>query len=130
MLNEELGCLGFYGFGGGYAISKSGDRIGEIFCGKCPSKVECWERHKARCAEIFPAASAEFELMAKTMEGPELVEAWMDRYNTPDPYMSVLNGNLQDGIEVGAGRVPHTRRSVDEEVTLTHKDIKAIPEKT
>lgn len=97
----ELKCVGYYGFGGGYAKAKDFTYEGDqVYCGVCPIGQECWDKHKKRTGELLPAMTEEFESRAKGKEGPELMEEWWEEFQTADPYTIVMGGNLEDGMSV------------------------------
>lgn len=103
-VHEQQGCLGYFGFGGGHVMASEGHRTS--VCDECPLKEPCWDLHKKRTEELFPAAVAAFEEMAKRLRGPALMKAWFAKAGNADPYTVVMGGNLEDGMSVvNAGRV-------------------------
>lgn len=110
-VEKELNCEGYFGFGGGYVMGKRGKPLpGEAsYCNTCPLKDSCWTKHKERCATIVPAVVAAFEEMAKMMKGPELVQTWWQIYDAPDPYTTILVGNMKDGTAVAVTGKPKDR---------------------
>lgn len=107
---DELGCAGFFGFGSGWMVEKQGipaDRA--WYCNTCPTKSACWDAHRLRVQAFFPELTATFEEMAKALKGPALVKRWLDEFGKADPYTTVMLGNFQDGIAVGAGEQPANR---------------------
>lgn len=106
----ELGCAGYFGFGGGYAKAQGVDYArNAIACNVCPMATECWARHKARVAQLIPLSTEAFEAMARETTGPELLRRWWERFHAPDPYSAVMLGNIQDGFAVGGGDKPLDR---------------------
>lgn len=108
-----LGCLGYYGFGGGYAKVKDGQRRivhlrkqdEVMYCATCPLKTECWSLHRERAELCFPSAMGEFLARAAILNGPTLVKLWMDEFGAPDPMTALMLSNIQDGQAVANGMV-------------------------
>lgn len=107
---QILGCVGYYGFGGGWVSAKS-DIPGESYCVRCPAREECWTRHEARVTAMFPEISLSIEkLSADTgKRGMELHAEFERRWRTQSPSISVMRGNIEDGISVGDGGFPANR---------------------
>ena len=110
-LEEKLSCLGYFGFGSGYAIIKLITPPGSpLYCNSlCPLAAECWDKHRARTAFGFPTIVDAFKEMAKEVQGHELVEKWFEVAGGPDPYNWVMAGNVEDGCLIGARRDPKER---------------------
>ena len=110
-LEEKLSCVGNFGFGGGYAISKLITPPGsELYCNSpCSLTTECWDKHKARTEFGFPTIVNAFKEMAKEVQGHELARKWFQIAGGPDPYTWVMAGNVEDGDLIGAGRHPKER---------------------
>lgn len=109
---QELGCKGYWGFGGGFAHARGfrSSKDGELYCsGGCLISSVCWESHKQRTAEIVPAMTAKFEEMAVDVQGPELMERWHELTQSADPYTIIIGGNIEDGMAVGFGAQPKDR---------------------
>ena len=123
-LHDELGCRGYYGFGGGVLEARRqrrGDgRGGEIYCtAGCPIAQECWDLHRERQRRHLPAVTVVFDLFAEKHAGS--LVAMMDAYaayqlaanpHAPvaaDPYTSGLGANVEDGMAVGFGGTPKYR---------------------
>jgi len=109
-IEDRLGCEGYFGFGGGWAmvnvIVKHGNAL---YCNRCPKGQSCWTAHKKRVALLVPGLTAEFERRAQKMQGPELVRAWFDEFKCTDPYTTVMGGNIEDGILVAMEGKPKDR---------------------
>jgi len=109
-IETRLNCLGFFGFGGGWALAKGLTARGEtLYCNRCPLNRECWEKHKARVSALLPALTEEFEKMAAEVLGSELVMRFHEKFNTLDPYSRVLGANLADGINIATVGTPIDR---------------------
>lgn len=116
-LDEELACVGFYGFGGGVETGRRSNRghqprPGEpIYCNRCPQKNECWQKHRARVREMFPAAAAEFDrILAECGKNGQLaVERFYQMHKSAPDDLTVFAGNMEDGISVGAGALVRDR---------------------
>lgn len=112
-IEDEMHCLGFYGFGGGVAIARgqTGPQ-GEIYCGAgCTLQQACWEAHRARVKELAPAMVAEFErLVAKHKgRGDLAAKEFYELHRTAEAYAMVMMGNIEDGAAVGHGARPKER---------------------
>lgn len=101
-IEAELECLGFWGFGGGYAIAREGQQGQELYCSGCPLSQQCWEKHKARTADMYPAMVASFEALAAECAGDSkrLMSEWWSHVGNADPYTVVMGGNVEDGMSV------------------------------
>lgn len=110
-VETELGCLGYYGFGGGYAEVKDQQHRIEVigseprvaYCSTCPLRTECWTKHKELATQYFPAAMEEFMTRAAILSGPDLVKSWIAEFGSPDPLMALMSSNMQDGAAVAGG---------------------------
>lgn len=110
MIEQELKCLGYYGFGGGYELGQGKSAPGaKIYCNACPLSTACWDSHRKRVAGSFPDATAEFDKLASAVPGPAAVQRWMAVTGGPDPYTMVFCGNIEDGVRVGGGGAPLDR---------------------
>lgn len=110
-VEEVLNCHGFYGFGGGWLMSKDGPIPGkQMYCGgDCPISQGCWDKHRERVTRMMPDAVSLFEDWAKELQGPELVKKWFTTFGVADPYTVVMMGNLQDGTAVESSGIPRDR---------------------
>jgi hypothetical protein len=104
-LENELGCLGHFGFGTGYGTVKG--YAG--YCNSCPRATVCWEEHKKICKQLFPALVEVFEEMAEKIQGPELVKRFQQLYDAVDPYTTRMVGNVEDGMLVASTGKPKYR---------------------
>ncbi len=102
-IEDEIGCIGYFGFGGGVNIARervAGSQGGIIYCSfHCKQAGPCWDKHKQRVARLFPELAAEVDRMHRIRMPTE----------GADPYIMVATGNIEDGIEVGEGRQPINR---------------------
>ncbi len=113
-LHERLNCLGFFGFGSGYADAvgwRSGD--GGLYCNGCPLALPCWEKHKDRCRRVFPTLMAAWDrFVAKHGGGPETLGRFLaaqaaEGIQRPgEATTAVMGGNVLDGRDAAVyGRV-------------------------
>jgi hypothetical protein len=130
-LEDELRCEGYFGFGGGYLwATKYGRRHPpgedrESYCSSlCAKREVCWYRHKGRVMFMFPALTASFMALFYDADNPHLTEEeyrgrwdreefqrrlkrWIAETNgAADPFVSVMGGNIEDGLAVGLGGAP------------------------
>ncbi len=119
-IEKELNCMGYYGFGNGIEISrmKRDDITPEpgspAYCGRCPLGQKCWEKHRERVRVMLPDLSAAFDEVAARHKGnPKgMMEEWtfiVKSDKQPDPYTTVMGGNMQDGCYVVATGRPKDR---------------------
>lgn len=110
-LEDELGCEGFFGFGGGYDRGKGVRRPNDaLYCsGTCKRARTCWTKHMARVESIFPASTALFKRVARRFGGQRAVALWAKKYKMTEPYSSVSVGNITDGMAIAAGKLPEDR---------------------
>jgi hypothetical protein len=116
-IEERLGCEGYFGFGGGWALAKGlfAESPRSSYCNECPQNEPCWFRHRGRVMFLLPVVTASFLdlAMQKQMEdpnaGPEIVKAWFEQHHMADPFSTVLAGNMEDGARVAAGESPKDR---------------------
>lgn len=111
-VDVELNCLGYYGFGGGYGKTKDAQlRVtltggqNRMYCTTCPQRIKCWELHTQHAQAIFPEAMGEYLRRAETMTDEELVTSWQHDFKCPDPMMSLMINNMEDGSAVASGFV-------------------------
>jgi len=112
-IEEQLHCLGYFGFGGGWALAR-GKRFksGEIYCSsECPLRAPCWDKHRERVRGMVDACTAEFDALVDAFggDGRRAVKYWHAMHKSPDPYSAVLLGNTQDGGSVASGGKPRDR---------------------
>ncbi len=94
-IEKEFNCLGYFGFGNGIsAVRKKG-----AYCNACPMAKSCWEIHRARCKEMFPDACALIDKLASEPDGQKKIGEFIRKHKA-EPYMSVMMGNLEDGMHV------------------------------
>lgn len=117
---KELGCFGYFGFGGGWLKTAhpllAGD---EIYCNTCRLAQECWQRHRRRTRGMFPGLmELEDQLMSEGLKGPAFLKEYGKRLeemghgpaNTHAPPEIFTNvGNIEDGMAVGLGHKPKDR---------------------
>jgi len=119
-VHEDAACFGYFGFGAGYELGThrltpaQASRIrpdGATYChAACPHSAACWEVHRRRVRGLFPDAMADFDrLVVVYGQGPAVVEAWWHLYGCAPPDLSVMAGNLEDGLSVGVGGHPRQR---------------------
>ena len=117
-IHERLGCFGYFGFGGGWEHARRVKRLrgaagSSHYCNVCPVRAGCWQRHRQRCAALFPAA---MELWNEILErngdrsGPSFAE-WREltKGDTATPDLAVNGGNIEDGHRVAYGKAPLDR---------------------
>lgn len=106
---EQTQCKGYFGFGSGLNILKG--QTG--YCNLCSLKNECWDVHKERMAALFPELTEVFEKKVKELEavgkGHEIVAWWAKKYQTYDPYVTGMVGNMEDGALIKYGGKPKNR---------------------
>lgn len=109
----ELGCFGYFGFGGGYAAVKE-DKTGSghgLYCNVCPLAKDCWQEHRRRAVELFPDLMAELEklLDANPDDGGRALGAFYARFKCASPDIAMNGGNIEDGMAVAIGDKPKDR---------------------
>jgi len=117
-LEDRLGCFGYYGFGGGYAMVKWGvadDTRGAIYCGQgCRRSSKCWDRHRDRVRMMFPDLTQLADEIAETHRGAAYMTEWLKQSGQSpeslvEPFSSVVMGNMEDGAAVASGGRPKDR---------------------
>lgn len=70
------------------------------YCQTCPLHESCWEQHKERVRDLFPDLVAVFDEMVEEAggRGDLAVKRFHDEFGGTEPYLSVMMGNLEDGI--------------------------------
>lgn len=110
---EFLRCLGYFGFGGGWAMTADSfyhGKKGEMYCNACPVAKACWDKHRERVKKLYPAMVERFEELIAEHKGNGQAAAYaMIREYGIEPYMAVMMGNVEDGASVGAGELPKDR---------------------
>lgn len=138
VVEERLGCEGYYGFGGGWAMARGFKAPPEqtnggpdpapgpgqpIYCNTmCERSDTCWELHRKRVRRVLPALAIHFEQFAREHEQSDderhVMAAWAEYLEEHDmggpgqfiePYTTVMAGNLEDGARVGSGEDPKER---------------------
>lgn len=104
---ERLKCEGYFGFGGGYELKRYGAR--ESYCNGCALGPACWQKHRDRVRGIVPELAAEADKLSEEMQGPDYVEAFTARFGGPPPDVTVMLGNVEDGMAVAVGAKPKDR---------------------
>lgn len=97
-VEDELNCLGFFGFGGGYLFAKPPGRP-DSYCNTCVRHQECWDKHRERVAREAPEAVKYFLEMVDTWGGPQAAKKWFETFGQADPYILVMYNNIQDGVD-------------------------------
>ena len=98
---QEAECIGFFGYGNGKGLpfaraDSNAGGSGELPCSTCPKGQACWDAHKRKAGGIFVMLTLEFEKMAETVQGPELMQRWMASHsNRPDPYTAIMMTNME-----------------------------------
>ena len=102
-LYEKLGCVGYYGFGTGYACQPEGPG----YCNSCVVGPKCWDLHRKRVRARFPKVCAVIDAW------PERGAAYCARIQAEmegmDPYLAVFLGNASDGASINVSGKPHDR---------------------
>lgn len=110
---RELGCFGYFGFGGGYAaVTEHKDQPGfGLYCNVCPISKECWIEHRARAKEIFPDLMAELERLLAENPGKGNLAAgqFWQRFQVAPPDIAINGGNIEDGMSIAGGGQPRDR---------------------
>lgn len=112
---QILGCVGYYGFGGGWVAGqqelKGQKATGESYCVRCPLATECWNRHESRVRQMFPGAVKALDHLAGMtgLHGIVLHQEFERRWGQTSPSLAVMRGNIEDGVLVGAGDFPVER---------------------
>lgn len=107
-LERVLGCLGYYGFGSGYALAKFGpaDDTRQLYCGRCSAREECWTRHKARMRVCLPGLIVvSDQVYAEGFRGREYFEEFAKRTRQDlksfcEPFTTGMQANIYAGGEV------------------------------
>lgn len=119
-LEDQLGCFGYFGFASGLSLALFGASDGpngELYCNRCPKGQACWTRHKARVRTITPALCALADELLQTHHGPAYVIELCRRtgqdpsQSMSEPYLSVMMGNMEDGVRVAGDQPPSDRGS-------------------
>lgn len=109
----ELGCFGYFGFGGGYAGIKEDKATPGygLYCNVCPLAKDCWQEHRRRAAELFPGLMAEIQklLDAHPGDGRVAVREFWERFKYAPPDIAINGGNIEDGMRVAHGEAPKDR---------------------
>lgn len=109
----QLNCLGYFGFGSGYASQKIEQfvpREAKGACDVCPVAAACLDKHRRRVAAVFVVACSTWDSIPAN-EGHERMEA-MRRFGSnfrQGPYQMVAIGNTEDGIRVAHATLPANR---------------------
>ena len=111
---KELGCFGYFGFGGGYAAVKEDKaRAGYgIYCNVCPLAQTCWKEHRRRAKEIFPDLAGAWDQLLDQYPDDKGITAqrlFFTRFKCAPPDLVVNGGNLEDGMAVAHGSKPKNR---------------------
>lgn len=97
-IDDEFGCLGFFGFGTGVSIARD---KGSAYCNGCPKRQACWEMHRARVREMFPDLAAKIDELGAQKDGNKKIMQFIQSGGV-EPYVNVMTGNMQDGAQVVA----------------------------
>lgn len=116
-LEDRLGCVGYFGFGSGYALAKFGQApdTAELYCSRaCRRGATCWDRHRDRVRTLYPDLAALADDIAKTHKGQAYIEEWLKRTaqrtdRLVEPFTTVMMGNMEDGGCVAIGGRPKDR---------------------
>jgi hypothetical protein len=114
---QRLGCFGYYGFGGGWALAglPRPDDTNATACGKCEQRGACWIAHKDRVRRVVPDLAAIADDVAKQYKGADYIRVLMartgqtDRSKLVEPFLSVMMANTADGARVAQGTKPRAR---------------------
>jgi len=119
---DEFNCVGYFGFGDGVAIHRSGIVHGQpTCCSSCLRSGDCWTKHRDRVRVLLPALMKLMDdLVDSGLRGGPLVAAYAakvaevtDGEVSPEraapPDIVVMMGNLEDGNHVAAGLPPKDR---------------------
>lgn len=110
-LEDQLNCLGYFGFGSGYGrlLGLTG-ADGSMYCNQCPKAAACWQQHRERVRALLPDLCQMLDdLVAKHKgNGPAAVKEMIQRVGV-EPYSSLMLGNTEDGSRVQAGLAPKDR---------------------
>ena len=97
-IEQEVHCLGYYGFGSGWAIARSNQSPyhGQpAYCNTCKRNRECWNLHRGRVHQIVSDLSREFDSLAELYGGPIAVNIFKQRHFCYDPYTTSYVINMQ-----------------------------------
>lgn len=114
-IEEVLACEGYYGFGGGWLAGNTaaddGARTGHSYCQICPLSQSCLQRHEARARAMFPDLAKLMDYLSREtgLHGAELDREFSSRKHQESPWISVMRGNIEDGMQVGRGGHPGDR---------------------
>jgi hypothetical protein len=86
-INQEFNCLGYFGFGNGV----SAVRQKRTYCHACPMAKACWEKHRARCRQMFPDACAHIDELLSKPDGQKKVGKFIRKHKT-EPYLAIMMG--------------------------------------
>lgn len=101
MIEYELNCIGFFGFGGGYQLATAKRQPNRpLYCNNCTLAKACWEMHRDRVRKQVPELAAKIDAMQGDQKA---LHAWFTE-GKPDPYIQVTLGNIEDGNLVGSGK--------------------------
>lgn len=117
-LEEELKCNGLMGFGTGYVLGQSNEKMSYKVNGKdsycawsCPLARECWNRHQVKVRLMMPRATKMIDAMCHKYGQEIAMHVWkanaeeinnryphmLDKLPEQDPYLLQMNANIQDG---------------------------------
>ena len=104
-IDQEFNCIGYFGFGNGVSMAR---KQGNAFCNGCTMGKACWEAHRARCKQMFPDLCAHIDELGKQPNGQKLIMEFIKKHKT-EPYMTMMMGNLEDGMFVVSTGKPKDR---------------------
>lgn len=97
-IEEEFECIGFFGFGNGISI----ERKQLPHCNNCILASKCWGLHRERAKRFFPDLAERIDNLGKEKDGADKI-AELIKAGGADPYMSMMLGNMEDGMLVEKG---------------------------
>ena len=111
-LAQQLGCLGYYGFGGGYWVGKQAHVPSgtENPCNDiCPFSDGCWVMHKHRVEKQWPEVTAERRRLRNIGRTQTGITMGLRKKFGGDPLKLVVDANAEDGTRVATGGRPRER---------------------
>lgn len=121
-LAQSLGCLGYFGFGGGLWVGKQPviPKGTPSLCNEtCPFSDACWVYHKARVRKLWPALTAIRERLFQQGYRKLRLDHELRLRVGGDPFILMTDANAEDGTRVATSGRPIERGPFTLTIPLT-----------